>query len=188
MRLKPFLAAVALLAAGSLTFNASALIVGPGSPVVTGDDNSNLSDAQITSLLSSYSVGPLSAVYQQLLNGAESGSHAGSYTTTFANSPTEPQDADIAFDGGLSLAGFTDLWLYVKDGTSRPAYYLIDLKSLGWDGESTLQLRGFWPNDGSITQVRILGNSSAVPDGGITIALLAAGLSGVGAIRRFLKY
>jgi hypothetical protein len=185
MRLKPFFAAVAVV--GALAFNASALIVGPGSPVVTGDDNSNLSDAQITSLLSSYSVGPLSAVYQQLLNGAESGSHAGSYTTTFANSPTEPQDADISFDGGLNLSGFSDLWLYVKDGTSRPAYYLIDLKTLGWDGESALQLRGFWPNDGSITQVRILGNSSAVPDGGVTVALLAAGLSGLGMVRRFIN-
>ncbi|HEU5125783.1 MAG TPA: hypothetical protein VFW05_17160 [Verrucomicrobiae bacterium] len=179
--MKPFLAVVAAVAMG---FSASALTISPTATFLTGTDTSDLSDLQISSLLG---IGNLTTLYRQDLRGDDTGAFAGSYATLFSNTPSEPQDADVTFGSEPSITGFADLWLYVKDGNSDPAFYLINLNAQGWNGIDPLQLRTFWPNDGSITQVRILGNSSAVPDGGVTFALLAAGLSGLGVVRRFVN-
>jgi len=181
MRLKPFLAVIATVALG---LSANALTISPTATFLTGTDTSDLSDLDISSLLG---VGNLTTLYRQDLQGNDSGTFSASYATVFSNTPAEPQDADITFGSGPSITGFADLWLYVKDGNSDPAFYLINLNAQGWDGIDPLQLRTFWPNDGSITQVRILGNSSSVPDGGVTLALLAAGLSGLGVARRFIN-
>jgi hypothetical protein len=186
MKLKFVLAAVAAVA---LSFNASALLITPGSASLTGDVNSNLSASDLTTILNNAGYGPLTLteLYKQNVGGGESGSYKNSYTTTFSNSAGDPQDADIDYVGGPSLAGIANLWMYIKDGNHNPAYYLINLSGLGWNGTDPLDIRGFWPQQGAISHITILGGGNSVPDGGMTVMLLGAGLAGLGVVRRFIK-
>ena len=166
------------IAAGlALAFNASALMITPSTmPQITGNDNSNLSASQISALLGI----TVTELYKDNVGGSETGSFGPYYETTYYNTPSDPMDADIVHYGGPnSLAGYANLWLYVKDGNHDPAFYLISLA--GWNGTDTLELRGFWPNGGAISHVAILGGE------GTTIMLLGAGLAGLGAVRRFIK-
>lgn len=190
MQANRFLAAAAATVA--LALNASALMIGPGSATLSGSDNSNLSAAQISSILNGggYGVGSLTELYKQNVGaGSDSGSFSSSYATTFSNTPSDPQDADINYGSGPAIAGFANLWLYVKDGNHDPAYYLINLNLLGWNGTDPLQLRAFWPNQGAISHVTILGSGTrtSVPDGGTTLLLVGAGFTGLGFIRRMIR-
>ncbi|MGN6553370.1 MAG: hypothetical protein ACTHLW_06580 [Verrucomicrobiota bacterium] len=187
MKLKHFLAVITAVA---LTFSASALMITPGSASWSGDINSNLSASQLSTILNGagFGVGSLTELYKQNVGGSESGAYASSYQTTFDNSPGDPQDADIKYISGPALAGFENLWLYVKDGNHDPAYYLINLNLLNWNGTDLLQLRSFWPQQGAISHVTILGNGTrSVPDGGMTVMLLGTALAGLGTVRRFIK-
>ena len=180
MQLKQVLAGT--IAATALSWNASAMMITPGGYL--GMDSTPLTTEQIGGILN---VSGLVQLYHQPLEGLEAGAYADSYSTVFSETPTSPQNADIGFDGGASISGFSGLWLYVKDGNFEPAFYLIDISQ--WNGTETLSLRQFWGGDGEITQVTILGSrTSAVPDGGTTALLLGAGLTVLGTVRRFLRF
>jgi hypothetical protein len=122
--------------------------------------------------------------FKQDVLGGESGSLAGSYTATFSNSPSDPANALIHWDGGSILGD--NRFLLVKDGNQDPAWYLYNLTLLGWNGTDDLVLNDFWPNQGAISHVSLYGDSGAinVPDGGTTAALLGLGLLSVGFANR----
>jgi hypothetical protein len=119
--------------------------------------------------------------YKQNVGGSEEKPLAGSYETTFSNTPSDPSAAEIVWTGGSFLTG--QMYLFVKDGNNYPAWYLFDLTALEWDGRETLELSGFWPGRGAISHVSFFGGVSSVPEPA-TLSLLGLGLFGLAAIRR----
>jgi hypothetical protein len=109
------------------------------------------------------------------------------YTTTFDNTPFDPQDALITWTPpGLPMLSITcpACYLAIKDGNQDPSYYFYDLSA--WSGEESIQLTGFWPAQGAISHVSIWANrggGTRVPEPG-SVALLAIGLLGLAAAAR----
>lgn len=164
--------------------SASALTITPSTlPQWSGSSPVN-PDANDISALVSYG-GTLSELYKQDLDGGESGSFAVSYETAFFNTPTDPMDATITYVSGQSFITGDPLYLLVKDGNHDPIWYIFDLSS--WNGTDTLDIQGFWPNQGAISHVAIYGpNGTSVPEP-LTLILLGFGLVGIAGIRRRIK-
>jgi PEP-CTERM motif len=151
-------AGVLALALGFASAPADAVIIlGPGDTTCTTNDNSNLSDAQVSTLASGC-FNPtgdpfvLTLAYKDNVGGAEEGPFASSYETTFSNDPLDPADALIEFISGLSIS-CPACFLLVKDGNQIPAQYLFDISS--WNGTEDIELLGFWPNEGAISHIAI---------------------------------
>jgi hypothetical protein len=174
----------ASILAFSVIFNAQAISITPSTGVINvsrweGDDNSNLSAAEITAIVG----GPaLSLVYDAEVPRSgpviESGSFASSYQTTFSNSSTDPEDALIDYISGSRITG-SRIFLYVKDGNQSPAFYIFDIST--WNGTDNLELTDFWQGGGAISHVSILRTPGTnVPEGGATIALLGLACTALG--------
>jgi hypothetical protein len=127
-------------------------------------------------------VSGLFELYKQEVGGAETGSYAGSYETTFSNSDTDPEDALINYIGGSSII-CPECFLLVKDGASDPNWYVFDIGS--WNGTDSIILQDFWVGRGAISNVVIFGDGRNIPEPGV-LALLAIGLLGLG-LRRLKK-
>lgn len=164
------------------------------SPRYEGTNNSNLSADQLEVELGLVGVN-LTDLYKSDGGGL---SFSDSYKTKFFNSPNDPSDATISHvDGKPVVTGYTNYYLYVKDGEHQPAFYLFSLAD--WDGIEDIVLTGFWvePLKGAISHVTIIGanapipnlNTVPTPDGGMTALMLGLGLFGVGLLgrSRFLK-
>lgn len=124
-------------------------------------------------------------VYKQDVGGGESGPLAGSYTAAFTQTPSEPSQATITYDGGDFVGPVA--YLVVKDGKHVPAWYFYDLTALGWNGTDTLSLTGFWPGGGAISHVSLYGSGQGdVPDGGSTLILLGTAFLASASLRRWL--
>lgn len=180
--------ASAWLAAGMavLSTQAQALIsITPASsPVFTTNQVSALSASQVASLVGY--VGPLSLVYKRNVEGTplEEGSAAAYYGTTFDLSPNDPSKATLVWNGPIQIIVCQACYLVVKDGNQTPAQYVFDI--VGWNGQETIELTGFWPAQGAISHVAIFstGTIAPVPEAE-TYAMLLAGLGLVGvAVRR----
>ena len=87
--------------------------------------------------------------------------------------------------------GSGDLWMYVPKALFDPTYYLYLYSELG-------SPPGVYPGSGSFDEWGALigttdapptgpGTPPSVPDGGMTLMLLGAGLSGLGYVRRAVK-
>jgi hypothetical protein len=182
------------LAAGMIS-SASALSITPTTNVLDQSrweweigDEQNPDAGDVATITGS---GPLSELYKQDVGGPESGDFASSYTTSFSNTETDPQDALIVHDGGPSVTG-PPLFLLVKDGDQDPRWYIFDLlkDELDWNGTDDLELTGFWPNQGSISHVSIYGSEGQVPiPEPNTVVLVSLGLFGLAALgrKRFLE-
>jgi hypothetical protein len=119
-------------------------------------------------------------------DGKESGDFKNYYSTTFTPDLVSGESGDasggsIVWDGPSYISGAE--YLLVKDGNSKPAWYLFDIG--GWDGKETIELSNFWPGKGAISHVAIFGGGgTSVPDGGATAVLLGLGVLGLASLRR----
>ena len=113
---------------------------------------------------------------------AELGLLAGSYDTTFIPTTDEASGATIVNTGGPIVGA--DAYLLVKDGQMTPAYYFFNLTS--WDGIETINLSGFWPDSGAISNVVLFGKEAPIPEPG-TMLLFGTGLAGLAAVGRRRK-
>jgi hypothetical protein len=123
-------------------------------------------------------------LYKQDVGDPDSGTYAGSYTTTFSNTATDPEDALIDYISGPSIGG-TPIYLLVKDGDQEPAWYLFDISN--WNGTDDIVLQDFWPDQGAISHVAIYGGSASVPDGGSMAMLMGVALMGLAGARRLFS-
>lgn len=180
----------ALLALSMALFSAARahalpLVLTPGTATFAGFNNGGLSSAAVSTVTGTTA---LSIVYKQNVGGQEEGLFAGSYQTTFTNTLANPSDGLIKYDGGNDpfITG-GKIYLYIKDGTPRP-WYLFDISS--WNGTDSLILTGFYPQQGSISQISIFtspgGTIVRAPEGGSTVALLGGAFMAVTALRRKL--
>lgn len=127
----------------------------------TTNDNSNLSLAEIEAITGATG---LESLYKQDVGaGSDSGSFAASYETTFSNSSNDPEDAVIALIAGMDPINCGVCYLVVKDGNQDPAQYIYDLSLVGMI--NSISAIDFWPNQGAISHVEIVGNSdmSVIP-------------------------
>jgi hypothetical protein len=174
-----------LVASLGLAAAASALPITPTSGDLNttrweGDQNST--PAILTAI--SPIIGSATELYKSNVGGPEEGPLAGSYDTTFTDTPSDPSGASILYVGGPIVS--PTAFLLVKDGNQSPAWYLFNLTALGWNGTDTLDLSGFWPNQGAISHVSLFGTRTSVPDEGATLGLLGIGLVGIALLRRRL--
>lgn len=166
---------------------ASALSITPttGALSVTRWQGNEHTPPTIATAIAPY-IGGATQQYKNNVGGAEEGALQASYNGTFGPSNADAGYGTISYVSG-SIVSPTAFFL-VKDGNHQPAWYLYNLTALGWTGVESLELSGFWPNQGSISHVAIYGGiGTSVPDSGTTVGLLGLGLLGFALIgRRFL--
>lgn len=153
------LVAAAALCVGAVG-QAQAITLTPGDMI--GLDCAANGEAQC--IIDTFSlVPPLNLFYKNNVGGLEEGPFADDYETEY--SPTDdPNDALITW-GGPGVISCPSCYLAVKDGQSQiPNLYVYDLD--GWDGMESIELLGFWPNQGAISHVSIWGLESSDGDGG----------------------
>ena len=172
------------------SFQAHALTIDPaitpvcGAPTCLAAVGAETSQSDIDAAIASI-LGTAVEVYKQNVGGAESGSFASSYTTTFSNTAQDPSDALIDYVGGAFITSCPNCFLLVKDGNQTPAWYLF---RLAWNGTDDIVLDNFWPAQGAISHVALYAapGTTTVPDGGSMSMLLGLGLMGLAGVRRYL--
>ena len=162
--------------------SAGTIIITPGTlPQWTGLDNSNFDAEDISGIVGNV----VDELYKQNVDDpSDSGPYAGSYSTEFFNTPGDPEEAVMTYLSGPYITE-TPLYLYVKDGSQDPAYYIFNLTGI-WNGTDTIQLSGFWPNQGAISHIAIYGGNTPVPEP-TTLLLLGSGLIGIVAFGKRAK-
>lgn len=158
---------------------AAILALSPALACEEGDDPVNPNATDIAGIVG---VPSLIELYKQDVDEAlDEGPFAGSYKTEFFNDPDDPEDATITYVGGPVADA---QYLLVKDGDNDPSWYIFCLDDFGWNGTDTIELTGFWPDQGAISHVALYGASdTAVPEPTSIIAWLVC-TSGLGLVVR----
>ena len=163
---------------------AHALLITPDSPtpILKGDQTSQ----SVIDVFIAGTIGSAKELYKAEVDDGEVTTLAlwDSYETVFSDTPTDPSAATITWTG----PGIVDspAFLLVKDGNHSPAWYLFDLTAELWDGMETLYLTDFWPKQGAISHVTLLGDTQPVPEPA-TMFLFGVGLAGLAGFRRKFK-
>lgn len=147
------------------------LVLGPDDADWTDNSNSFLDSSDLETITGIS--GLLKAYKAESDPTGEEGPFASSYETTFSNTSTDPEDALIEWIGP-SVLNCPECILVVKDGDTDPSNYLFDIGS--WNGMESIDLQGFWPNSGAISNVTIW--STDVPEPG-TLSLMVIGTFGI---------
>jgi hypothetical protein len=168
------------LALAFVGFQAQALLLTPGGEYTNEifyPAYNNPDEADISAIVGS----SVDLLYKDNVGGVEEGmaNFMASYKTEYFNTPADPADALLSYQGGDVMTDAS--WLLVKDGSQLPSWYLFDISS--WNGLEVIEMVNFWPAQGSISHISVLGNATTVSEPGI-IALLAIGLLGFGLTRR----
>lgn len=176
------------MALAAIVTSASAAVVNPITPTNAIDSGNQTSQAAIVAYLQS-TYGVTQLYKAEAPNPAtEDFSLASSYNTVFIDEfGTGLSGATITYTGGAIVPATA--YMLVKNGAQTPAWYFINLTNLDWNGTETLNLSGFWPGQGEISNVVLMsGEPGRVPDGGTTSVLLGLSLLGLhSASRKFLK-
>jgi hypothetical protein len=155
----------------------------PAMTTCVTDDNWNLSAAEVLAQVQTCfaaSSDPLELLYKADVGDSnDDGTFGSSYDTLFTNTSSDPQDATILYLGGTFM-DCSACYLVVKDGKNSPAQYFFDVSS--WNGTDTIQLTGFWPGQGAISNVAIWGQATPVPEPG-SLLLVGTAFS-LGALRQ----
>ena len=179
-------ASLVVLVAGVLlclqTQSADAINIDPSNADWQGSDPNN-PDADDVETITGFG-GDLTELYKDEVGGVESGPFLGSYSTTYANSSTEPEDFTISYGVGDVITDAVK-YLVVKDGNHNPIWYIFDITS--WNGKADIVGTDFWPKKGNVSHVTIYGGAKGVPDGGATFALLGISLMGLHRVQRTFK-
>jgi hypothetical protein len=161
-----------ILALGATT--ASAIVIDPAQCGISlsCDSGPETGTSVINGIIAGLYPG-ITEVYKQDQGGGETGSFATDYTTQFFNTPTDPQEALVTWDGP-NIINCPNCFVLVKDGNANPAWYLININS--WDGMENLDLQNFWPAQGAISHVSIWTQPIPVP---AAVWLFGSGLLGL---------
>jgi hypothetical protein len=160
------LAVAGIVALAPSSLEAAAIAISPGSPGVIEWDVSPPSNCEPECIEDAFGLadGTLTTLlYKSDFGGADSGSYAGSYDTTYAGDPNDATISHIALTANITCP---TCYLAIKDGNADPSYYMYNLAL--WDGVSDIIMTGFWPGDdkGAISHVAIWGGTPAEEEGG----------------------
>jgi hypothetical protein len=177
-----FAVACALAVCGLVASEAQAgpIVLTPGATTCTTMTNSNFNGDQVLAQVQGCfgaPATPLTLYYKaEVGGGADAGVLGASYNTAFTNSSHDPSDALLSYFGGVAIT-CPSCYLVVKGGKHTPAQYFFNLGS--WNGTDSLQLLGFWPAKGAISNIAIWGAPSAtIPEPG-TVLLFGTALVGL---------
>lgn len=172
---------LAVIFAVGMALNANALLLTPATATWQGSIPNNPSADDIETITGTSA--QLTLAYKDNVGGSEEGSFTSSYKTTYFNTPTDPQDATIEYVGGSTISG-NPIYLLVKDGNQVPIWYIFNISA--WNGTETIDLKGFWPDQGAISHVSIYTGEGGtqVPDAGSSLALMGLALTSIGLLRR----
>lgn len=112
---------------------------------------------------------------------SDTGPFASSYLTTYLNSPSDPQDADFEYVGGMVMNANYAL---LKGGRAQdPVWYVYNLQATDvgpWNGTDKIEFRGFWPQQNAISHIAFYG----VLDSGIPepVSLMIWGMGAAGLV------
>src|SRR5688572_7444567 len=173
---------VTVLSIIAVEADAAPFVLTPSSTSCTSGDNSNPNGAAVLAKVQACFAATstsLNLYYKANVGGVEEGSFLSSYNTVFANTGSDPSEATISYLSGLAIE-CPECYLVVKGGgpkSAAPFVYFFNLAS--WTGTDTIQLNGFWPAQGAISNVALWGAhvDVTVPEPA-TLLLFGAGIAG----------
>ncbi len=166
-----------VLASLLVSFQAQALMLGPGDADASTTDNSNLNTLSEINTAFGTSYSDLMLLWKGETDKGSAGQDGSLEDSYLWNADSPANGGTIDYVGGEPAASCPTCLLIVKDGNSEIAQYLFDLGN--WDGTEQIMLSGFWPDKrDAISNVAIWGGMAQIPEPG-ALMLLSLGLLGL---------